>query len=148
MRSTAIQLFDTMKASSRKLGPYVLLELLLPGGTLFALALFLYRRQPTIGAWAGRAKAAMQRAFVGLRRSLLARSAGVQTAERLASRSLVGRMAECLACPAAARFSQPGRRGSLRTALPAPRSGGTHRNSMWRSRSFTAGGCPGSLRRG
>ncbi|MGC1819125.1 MAG: hypothetical protein WA900_15895, partial [Casimicrobiaceae bacterium] len=61
MRSTAIQLFDTMKASSRKLGPYVLLELLLPGGTLFALALFLYRRQPTIGAWAGRARAAMQR---------------------------------------------------------------------------------------
>ena len=28
----------------RRLGPYVLLEMLLPGGTLFALALFLYRR--------------------------------------------------------------------------------------------------------
>ena len=28
----------------RRLGPYVLLETLLPGGTLFALLLFLYRR--------------------------------------------------------------------------------------------------------
>lgn len=27
-----------------KLGPYVLLEMLLPGGTLLAFALFLYRR--------------------------------------------------------------------------------------------------------
>ena len=39
MTTTASQLIETMKASSRKLGPYVLLELLLPGGTLFALAL-------------------------------------------------------------------------------------------------------------
>jgi hypothetical protein len=29
---------------ARKLGPYVVLELLLPGGTLLALLLFLYRR--------------------------------------------------------------------------------------------------------
>lgn len=29
----------------RKAGPYVALELLLPGGTLFALALFLYQRR-------------------------------------------------------------------------------------------------------
>lgn len=29
---------------ARQLGPYVVLELLLPGGTLFALLLFLYRR--------------------------------------------------------------------------------------------------------
>jgi hypothetical protein len=28
-----------------KLGPYVMLEILLPGGTLFALLLFLYRRR-------------------------------------------------------------------------------------------------------
>ena len=27
------------------LGPYVLLEILLPGGTLFAILLFLYRRR-------------------------------------------------------------------------------------------------------
>lgn len=29
----------------QKLGPYVLLEVLLPGGTLLALLLFLYRRR-------------------------------------------------------------------------------------------------------
>jgi len=29
----------------RKAGPYVALEILLPGGTLFALLLFLYRRR-------------------------------------------------------------------------------------------------------
>jgi hypothetical protein len=36
-------------------GPYVLLEMLLPGGTLFALLLFLYRRHPTRFALAARA---------------------------------------------------------------------------------------------
>ena len=45
MRTTILNLLETLKAASRKLGPYVLLEVLLPGGTLFALALFLYRRQ-------------------------------------------------------------------------------------------------------
>ena len=29
---------------AKQLGPYAMLELLLPGGSLFALALFLYRR--------------------------------------------------------------------------------------------------------
>ena len=29
----------------RKLGPYVALEIVLPGGTLFAVLLFLYRRR-------------------------------------------------------------------------------------------------------
>ena len=45
MRTTILNLLETLKAASRTLGPYVLLEVLLPGGTLFALALFLYRRQ-------------------------------------------------------------------------------------------------------
>ena len=45
MRTTFLNLFEALKTASRKLGPYVLLEVLLPGGTLFALALFLYRRQ-------------------------------------------------------------------------------------------------------
>lgn len=30
---------------TRGLGPYLLMELVLPGGTLFALLLFLYRRK-------------------------------------------------------------------------------------------------------
>jgi len=45
-----------------KAGPYLLLELLLPGGTLFALLLYLYRRQRPADAgarsgltrWSGR----------------------------------------------------------------------------------------------
>jgi hypothetical protein len=37
-------LMQVLYAWMRRLGPYVLLEMLLPGGTLFALLLFLYRR--------------------------------------------------------------------------------------------------------
>lgn len=37
-------LMRVLRAWMRTLGPYVLLEMLLPGGTLFALLLFLYRR--------------------------------------------------------------------------------------------------------
>jgi hypothetical protein len=43
VRTTILNLLETLKATFRKLGPYLLLEVLLPGGTLFALALFLYR---------------------------------------------------------------------------------------------------------
>ena len=32
-------------AAARKAGPYLLLEILLPGGTLWAFLLFLYRRR-------------------------------------------------------------------------------------------------------
>ena len=35
---------EPLRRFSAKLGPYVLLELLLPGGTLFALLLFLHQR--------------------------------------------------------------------------------------------------------
>ena len=36
--------FGVLRRIARKLGPYVMLELFLPGGTLLALLLFLYRR--------------------------------------------------------------------------------------------------------
>lgn len=39
-----ISQFELLRRAGAKLGPYVLLELLLPGGTLFALLLFLYQR--------------------------------------------------------------------------------------------------------
>lgn len=32
-------------ATARRLGPYLLLEILLPGGSLWAFLLFLYRRR-------------------------------------------------------------------------------------------------------
>ncbi len=43
--------FRVLAVLLQRTGPYLLLELLLPGGTLFALLLYLYqRRQPTGGA--------------------------------------------------------------------------------------------------
>ena len=48
-----MQVLQAIVQTSRKLGPYVLLEIFLPGGTLFALLLFLYRRGQLLQA-AGR----------------------------------------------------------------------------------------------
>jgi hypothetical protein len=43
--------FELLRRFGARLGPYVLLELLLPGGTMFALLLFLYRRRkPSAGS--------------------------------------------------------------------------------------------------
>ena len=39
----------TLRRLGKQLGPYLLLELLMPGGSLMALALFLYR-QRALGA--------------------------------------------------------------------------------------------------
>jgi len=36
---------DAVRRIARTFGPYLLLELLLPGGTIFALTLYLYRRR-------------------------------------------------------------------------------------------------------
>jgi len=36
--------FTWLRRIGQNLGPYLVLELVLPGGTLFALLLFLYRR--------------------------------------------------------------------------------------------------------
>jgi hypothetical protein len=38
-----IEHFEPLRRFGARLGPYVLLELLLPGGTLFALLLFVHR---------------------------------------------------------------------------------------------------------
>jgi hypothetical protein len=51
----------------QKAGPYLLLEMLLPGGTLFALLLFLYRRRKHgSGGSAEQAVAAAMRALAGI----------------------------------------------------------------------------------
>jgi hypothetical protein len=39
---------------ARRLGPYLMLEILLPGGTLLALLLFLYRRRQLNGTTGAR----------------------------------------------------------------------------------------------
>ena len=43
--------------SARRVGPYLMLEILLPGGTLLALLLFLYRRRQLHGATGARRNA-------------------------------------------------------------------------------------------
>ena len=45
MDTTIVKSFKIFGAMLQKAGPYVLLEILLPGGTLFALLLYFYRRQ-------------------------------------------------------------------------------------------------------
>jgi hypothetical protein len=50
-----------LRRYAQKLGPYVLLEILLPGGTLLALLLFLYRSRMLSGAAVPRAVAAATR---------------------------------------------------------------------------------------
>jgi hypothetical protein len=42
----AARIRSLLRTWARKLGPYVVLEILLPGGTLLALLLFVYRRSP------------------------------------------------------------------------------------------------------
>ena len=42
---TVIRSLTILRGLAEKLGPYLMLEILLPGGTLFALLLFLYRRR-------------------------------------------------------------------------------------------------------
>ena len=36
--------FESLQRAGRKFGPYLMLELLMPGGTMLALLFFLYRR--------------------------------------------------------------------------------------------------------
>ena len=40
-----IDYLETLGRFGQKLGPYLMLEILLPGGSLFALILFLYQRR-------------------------------------------------------------------------------------------------------
>lgn len=133
MLTAALKLYETLKASSRKLGPYVLLELLLPGGTLFALALFLYRRQSTLASDVGRGLAAMRRAWRRARVSIQ-RAPLVRASMR---RAPVVRTAECGACEARANVALPGRRARSCTRGP-----GVRRSTAWRLPSSIPARCP------
>ena len=42
---TVIAIFEIVRRLARDMGPYLLVEILLPGGSLLALALFLCRRR-------------------------------------------------------------------------------------------------------
>ena len=47
-----VDFLETLRRLGQRLGPYLMIEILLPGGSLFALMLFLYQRRR---AAAGRA---------------------------------------------------------------------------------------------
>ena len=47
---TIAKIHSVLRTWTRKSGPYIVLEMLLPGGTLFALLLFLYRRSQLLQA--------------------------------------------------------------------------------------------------
>ena len=60
----AMSWLGILRRIGQKAGPYLMLEMLLPGGTLLALLLFVYRRRaPDIGGGA-------KRAVVGAMRTL------------------------------------------------------------------------------
>ncbi len=58
---------DTLRRFGQRVGPYLMLEILLPGGSLFALALFLYqRRKLGVGRSLPRPMQALMRAWASL----------------------------------------------------------------------------------
>ena len=70
METTIGKSFKIFGAMLQKAGPYLLLEILLPGGTLFALLLFLYRRKRD-GAELPRAIFVIARVLDGVRRKII-----------------------------------------------------------------------------
>ncbi len=65
MEAIVVRNIKTFGALLQKAGPYLLLEILLPGGTLFALLLLLYRRRQLQGAQMPRAIFIVARAIGG-----------------------------------------------------------------------------------
>lgn len=62
-----INWLSILRRVGQKAGPYLVLEMLLPGGTLFALLLFLYRRRKSgIGRGAQRAVAVAMRTLASV----------------------------------------------------------------------------------
>jgi hypothetical protein len=68
-----MQLLDALTALSRKLGPYVLIEVLLPGGTLVAFTLFAVRHPAIIRKYARNARRRVARAAAALRDAVRSR---------------------------------------------------------------------------
>lgn len=57
MKTSVLTSFKALALLLQKAGPYLLLEIVLPGGTIFALLLFLYRRREQAdgnAAWVAR----------------------------------------------------------------------------------------------
>jgi hypothetical protein len=69
---TAMQMLEALVANARKLGPYVLLEVVLPGGTLFAMTLFVYRNPTAARGYLAKARRTARRAMAAMRNALRA----------------------------------------------------------------------------
>ena len=62
-----IDYLETFRRYGQRLGPYLMIEILLPGGSLFALMLFLYRRRKAgLGRATPRLAAALTRLWASL----------------------------------------------------------------------------------
>ena len=70
MGALALQRIRDASLLVQRLGPYLLIEILLPGGTLLALLLFVYRRRQRPGADASPLVAALARLTAVARSSL------------------------------------------------------------------------------
>lgn len=83
----------TLRRLGQRAGPYLMVEMLLPGGTLLALLLFLYqRRKPAIGKAAQQAVHVRMRALAGVfERSILV-PAPVQVAVRVSKPGPIERL--------------------------------------------------------
>jgi hypothetical protein len=58
-----LESLGVLQRAARSFGPYLMLEIVMPGGTLLALLLFLYRRRRFEAAGASRALLAITRAL-------------------------------------------------------------------------------------
>jgi hypothetical protein len=71
---TAMQMLEALVATARKLGPYVLLEVVLPGGTLFAMTLFVYRNPAAARGYLAKARRTARRTMAAMRNALRRRA--------------------------------------------------------------------------
>ena len=105
MRAAAVRKMARWAGFVQKLGPYLLLEIVLPGGTLIALLLFLYHRKqlaegaadmPVIASAIGTLRTVYNRVSTWLRRPHgdLARHIGMDRARVVECAGLVVRPAE------------------------------------------------------
>jgi len=74
---TAMHMLEAFVATVRKLGPYVLLEVVLPGGTLFAMTLFVYRNPATARGYVGKARKTLKRTVAMARNALRRRTSRI-----------------------------------------------------------------------
>jgi len=81
---TVISWLDILRKVGQKTGPYLILAMLLPGGTLLALLLFLYRRRrPDMGRDVQRTIQVVLRALAGAFEQLLLVHAPIKVPARL-----------------------------------------------------------------